>query len=519
MTYSGKWLGLILLLGALALCGIGLSIYQHFYHDDAYISLRYVQNFLHGQGLVWNVGERVEGYSNFLWVILVSLLGMIGVDPVAATKALGVSSLGLIAVALWFWGRRLFPNEITTTSLAILIVLSSLPMIVWSIGGLEPVLFALLLLLSLWAAMSAKSGSRTNSILTGILFALLSMTRPDGPLYLLATLSWLFMQTTHGKRPWRVIGTIFITFAVCFGSFLLWRYSYYGDLLPNPYYVKGSISAEHFGRGLKYLYENATSLPYLLPLAFLGLLWIRLRGKWADRHGLIFLMLIVHCFYVAVIGGDHMPAFRFMVPIIALCAIIIADTVRTIAHEMKDAFSLLALAAVAGLVAMQILFPPEPVARAQKMDGAAFLGRIVGEYINTNFPKGSLIALNTAGSTPYYAPDHRFIDMLGLNDRTIAKRKDPPRVARWQEVPGHEKGDARYVLSRRPDYIIAGGAAGYSVTMGWFLTEYELARMPEFGEQFEPKMVVIPVRQYLGYEQYEESESGEMGFAYYQRRK
>jgi hypothetical protein len=244
-----------------------------------------------------------------------------------------------------------------------------------------------------------------------------------------------------------------------------------------------------------------------------------LRGKWADRHSLFGLVLLAHCLYVAVIGGDHMPAFRFMVPIIPLCALIIAETVRTIAHEMRDAFGLLALAAVAGLVVAQILYPPEPVARAQKMDGAAFLGRIVGEFINANFPKGSLIALNTAGSTPYYAPEHRFIDMLGLNDRTIAKRKDPPRVARWQEVPGHEKGDARYVLSRRPDYVIAGGAAGYAVTMGWFLTEYELARMPEFSEQFEPKMILIPVKQYPGYELYEESESGEMGFAFYQRKK
>src|SRR5438874_2259808 len=34
--------------------------------DDAMISMRYAWNLSHGLGLVWNVGEHVEGYSNLL---------------------------------------------------------------------------------------------------------------------------------------------------------------------------------------------------------------------------------------------------------------------------------------------------------------------------------------------------------------------------------------------------------------------------------------------------------------------
>ena len=41
--------------------------------DDAFISFRYSQHLAEGHGLVFNVGEKVEGYSNFLWVVLVAI--------------------------------------------------------------------------------------------------------------------------------------------------------------------------------------------------------------------------------------------------------------------------------------------------------------------------------------------------------------------------------------------------------------------------------------------------------------
>jgi len=63
---------------------------QGFYHDDAYIILRYAKNILAGNGIVWNIGDRVEGYSSFLWLILISLLGYFRFDLVLASRILGV---------------------------------------------------------------------------------------------------------------------------------------------------------------------------------------------------------------------------------------------------------------------------------------------------------------------------------------------------------------------------------------------------------------------------------------------
>src|SRR5688572_15725672 len=61
-----------------------------FVQDDTYISLRYSWNFAHGNGLVFNIGEKVEGFSNFLWVIFAGVMIKIGVDPLDAVRVVGV---------------------------------------------------------------------------------------------------------------------------------------------------------------------------------------------------------------------------------------------------------------------------------------------------------------------------------------------------------------------------------------------------------------------------------------------
>ncbi|MEZ4824399.1 MAG: hypothetical protein R2942_19210 [Ignavibacteria bacterium] len=51
-----------------------------FIQDDAFISFRYVQNFVDGNGLVFNIGERVEGYANLLWVLILSVFVKMNFD-------------------------------------------------------------------------------------------------------------------------------------------------------------------------------------------------------------------------------------------------------------------------------------------------------------------------------------------------------------------------------------------------------------------------------------------------------
>ena len=73
-------LGGLVLVAALAWVAWCLHAYRDFVHDDAYITLRYVRNLLAGDGLVWNPGERVEGYTSFGAVLAIALPGLLGID-------------------------------------------------------------------------------------------------------------------------------------------------------------------------------------------------------------------------------------------------------------------------------------------------------------------------------------------------------------------------------------------------------------------------------------------------------
>src|SRR5262245_37848737 len=70
--------------------------------DDAFISFRYAQNWLDGLGLVFNAGERVEGYTNFLWTVWSALGLALGFDAAAWANAWGLACY-LASVALLVW--------------------------------------------------------------------------------------------------------------------------------------------------------------------------------------------------------------------------------------------------------------------------------------------------------------------------------------------------------------------------------------------------------------------------------
>ena len=71
-------------------------LYFNFTQDDAFISYRYVKNFTSGNGLVFNSGERVEGYTNFLWIIVLSIFSELGLNIIVISKILGQSKPSVI---------------------------------------------------------------------------------------------------------------------------------------------------------------------------------------------------------------------------------------------------------------------------------------------------------------------------------------------------------------------------------------------------------------------------------------
>lgn len=496
--------------------------YRLFYHDDAFISLRYVQNFLDGSGLGWNPGERVEGYSNFLLVIVVAAVGRLGVDLALATKVVGVASyLALI----WFAYREAGKiTEGTTHSLfsfiPVIVVATSAPIVIWSLGGLETVLFTLLVTVGVLLFLRSFSDEKYPLVLCGVVFGLATLCRPEGALFGAIAVGYGFLAHWRKYRrvDFRLIGFL-ISIATVVIPHLIFRFVYYGALVPNTWYVKGPQTFDLVRSGWEYLAGYIGSFPFLLPL-IVGLLVAAIVRRAVDREiGFLITAIAGYLGFVLVIGGDHMPAFRMIVPIIPIAGFLLWRLLGTIGPINRTTVSGLVVGAVLVLCAGQLFWPGELVRRARVTDGAAFLGSLIGKYIDANWPDGSLVALNTAGSTPYYAPKLRFIDMLGLNDTTIARRDNVPMRTKMQGWPGHGKGDGLYVLSRKPDFIIIGPTNGdYANNFPWFLSDYELGGSAEFERLYQPVKVIISAKQ-TGYENYTESSLGALRFVYYQRRK
>ena len=314
------WLALLALLASLG----------WFTVDDAYISFRYARNLLEGHGLVFNPGEYVEGYSNFLWVLeLAALWRLTGVPPEVYAPWLSVlCTAATIATVLW-WTFRLpgLKARRLTAWMALGFLCASAAFGVWtSAGGLETRQFTLFVVLAV-ALTSARPHSRGALFLASTSLGLAALTRPEGPLFALCCFAWFGAQrlvADDRRLDWRDAACLVAPCLLIVVAHYLFRHAYYGEWLPNTYYAKHV--RPWYGRGLPYLAMAAleTGLHLLLGLALLALAGNRRLMRWLAFHrrsraahrgrlrsddiafALPLLCVVVHLAYVARIGGDHL---------------------------------------------------------------------------------------------------------------------------------------------------------------------------------------------------------------------
>ena len=276
--------------------------------DDAFISFRYARNLLEGHGLVFNPGEYVEGYSNFLWTLeLAFLWALFGLRPEYAAPWLSVAcTVATIATMLWWVVRtpRLQERGLVAW-MALGLVCSSATFAVWtSGGGLETRQFTFFILLGV-VSLALYRHSRWGLLTTALSLTAAAYTRPEGPLVAACCFAWFAIQhlLTNRRLPWRELGILVGPFLLLVAAHFLFRYSYYGEWLPNTYYAK--YVRPWYEAGFRYLVAAAleTGLYLFLPLACLAL-WTRWRSYRDGTYGLVLLCVAVHMAYVMRIGGD-----------------------------------------------------------------------------------------------------------------------------------------------------------------------------------------------------------------------
>ncbi len=306
--------GGVLFLLALCFAGLGLHIWRYvFLCDDAFISFRYARNFAQGHGLVFNPGfERVEGYSNFLWVLILAAGQWLGIAPETAANPLliffGVAIVALVTRFCWqHLPEGTSPYWIVLPA-AFLAANRSYAM--WCTSGLETKLFELCIVAAVLASiteMQAMSRGNTRGFpWSAAWLACAALTRPDGVLYaaciVLARIIWQMRDKTLTMRP-LVIGAI--AFLVPVGGQIAFRRMYYDDWFPNTYYAKVG-GQSWWTMGGRYLACFLLEYTVVLWIPLIAFGCVALRAVRRSHVPILFATAIVpHALYVAAIGGDH----------------------------------------------------------------------------------------------------------------------------------------------------------------------------------------------------------------------
>jgi arabinofuranosyltransferase len=444
-----------------ALCAVLVTIAwaNRFVQDDAYIVFRYAEHWARGEGLVWNPGERVEGYSSFLYTALLGLASRLGLDPVAASHAIGLACFLGSLLAIFATARLTFDSA-PAALLTVALLGANYTFSIFATGGLETSLHAFLVCCALWllARGQARGWPAPVAAQLSVVAGLLMLTRPDSAIPCAVFIGIALWRTSRAPAApaWWTYAALLAPASAIVGLWLMWKLAYYGELLPNTYHVKVASSTSP-QLGIRYLYVFVASY-WLFPLAALALFRAtRLVRERCDALVAAMVFVALWVGYILRIGGDFME-FRFMVPLLpALMLVIVATILKSEVTLVRVGLVALVLAGSAYHASGFPVWPdgPRPESRRSLQDHLTApdqnwieIGRALRRAAGDD--RSLMIAVTPAGAIPYHSglPS---IDMLGLCDRWVARHGDI-----LGSSPGHQRIAPFAYLEERGVHLVIG---------------------------------------------------------------
>ncbi len=449
--------------------------------DDAYISYRYGKNLMEGKGLVYNQGEYVEGYTNFLWTIITApftQIKAVDVSIFSSTLGLLLSMVNILLVALI---SKQFSEKLAGY-LKYLILLPALFLALddsiafWAIGGMEFPMYTLFILGIVYNYF--KINEHKKHLYYLITFIMLcTLSRPEGNMIIVITLAHMFLFRKHINSFWKVFFTIIGAYALFCLAYYGFKYLFYGQLIPNTFYAKGVTDLSmNLVLGTKYLALCVGTRIYI----FIFILFIPFKRAFLDlKLSYLLSFVLIYIIYLVVVGGDWMIANRFFVPIVPMLYILstigFLNVIYKISIYLNNEKKSLKIANISSAVLAVLLFVLtlsllEYKQLIIKDNNARYEMQwsMFGKWLKMNTDPKTVIAVGPAGKIPYYSELYT-IDMWGLNNDYIAKTNSKRLQA------GHKKFDIDYVLSLNPEFII--GYAGF--TDADIAPRYEKFNAPE----------------------------------------
>ena len=433
-------LGLIASAAAFSVFVIGQSNWI----DDAWISFRYAHNFVNGHGLVFNVGDAVEGYTNFLWTLTAALGIALRFDPIYFAQGASILAQAVTLWAVYEIGRAAGQRG-WRLLIAPLFLAGSVAFLSYPMSGMESSFFTMLVTLAFLLLQREVHRTRAGGLGLGLALLALPLARFDGFVPVLLLISYPILFRAPRRETWRRLLLPLVVFGVGLAAYNLWRISFYPTAMPNTVLAKTSVSLLRARAGLTHVSEFAVG--HALILLTLGAApFLLMRAS----HSARFLGWVVlgQMGYVVVVGGDWMPHYRFLLTVLPLLAALMQEGASTIADRMplpKPVWALVLL----GLFAFHS-GPARAEIGVTQEDGKFFRphdAKRIGQFLDGHLSEDEWFAIEWGGIVPFYAPRRRALDTWGLTDRAIPQHKDLAKM-KW----GTHTNPA-YLASRAPDLI------------------------------------------------------------------
>lgn len=389
--------------------------------DDMYISLRYAQHWVQGEGLAWNNGGAgaVEGYSNFSFVALAAAAMAVGLDPVVTLKIVCVLSVLLTCIPLYALARLQVGPVLATVPGVILFAFPGT--VWWAVSGLETLMFVLLAALAVTTfvyALGRRPGATATPssrlmFVAGFIVALASLTRPEAPLIGIAMLIGLLAHASRGSR-FKLAAALAVGFTLLYVPYFAWRTTYFGHLLPNTVACK----AAYDGNPWQLILESSPLLGVVVAAS------IPARHRWRAPENLVCYCLAA-LYIIALYGVDPTVGYlsRHFMAALALLTIPATAGLHRLAKLSTDrprpARALILVLAVKTTFAAVLVLSgmrDHLATYAAKYAARAESRQALAQWLNGRLAPGQSYVHGDVGLAGYLTGDLQIIDAYCLNN-------------------------------------------------------------------------------------------------------
>lgn len=448
----------------------------HFIQDDAYISLEYAKNFAQGNGLVFNIGQRVEGFTSFLWISILTIPFMLNINPEIFAQVLSIS-FGVLNLILTYFLSRVIVGKYKNKDVnsyfhfvPVIMLMISGTFYYWAVSGMETTLYTFSCMLGVYYYLIRNK--RIVYLYLSIIFLTLAfLTRQEAAIIIgIFILDFIIEQLRNNnyilnfKKLFSAKLIIFLSiFIIPTVIFILFRFSYFGYLFPNTFYAKTGITSDYLSAGLQY--TGAFFEKYLLyGSIFILPIFLLIKREYREKIILLYAIIFSYIIYIIFVGGDVLAMHRFFIPTLPLIYVLFTRFLLYFLGWLSINFknkiltvSIATLILFAVTLNIHLNSYDEAVKMSRKEQGLTYSMKSIALAMkNKKKIKGEqiLIAASTVGALKYFS-DCEVLDMLGLTDKYIAHNPSPIKAISEYNTGWKEKNyNVNYVLSQKPDYII-----------------------------------------------------------------